>query len=181
LYAFALAPVSIYVSELILRMSSIIFASNALLIISGVMSFLSFSRRYLITPSPVGCITTKFAAQPNFRSTSLWTCDLPVTNMRVWSDSCTICPSNSSIAIRCSGKHSSSVSTYINGHLVLARTWNIFKIPDTCSPLPPIAFFSFREHRTTASGIPSNPLPSCRSSEPSLFTGDSSFLTAKSK
>ena len=162
-------------------MLSKIFASKVLLIISGVVSFLSFSRRYLMMPSPVGSINTKVAAPPNFLSTSLRTWDLPVINMRVSSDPCTIWPSDSRITIRCSGTHSSSASTHINVRFVVVMVWNIFKIPETCSPLPPITFFWFRKPRTTASGIPSNPLTSCRNREPSILTGDCSFRAAKSK
>ena len=162
-------------------MVSIILASNALLIISGAVSFLSFSRRYMVIPSPVGSIKMKVAAPFNFLSTSLRTCDLPVKNIRAPSDPCTICPSDSRITIRCSGTHSSSASTHINVGFFIVIVWNIFKIPDTCSPLPPIAFFSFWKHWTTASGILSNLLTSCRSKDPSIFTGDCSFREAKSK
>ena len=162
-------------------MLSKILASNMVLIISGVVSFLSLSRRYRMMPSPVGSISTKVTAPSNFLSTSLLICDLPVINMRVSSDPCTICPSDSRITIRCSGTHSSSASTHMNVCFLVVMVWNIFKIPDTCSPLPPITFFWFRKPRATASGIPSNPLRSCRSREPSILTGDCSFRAAKSK
>ena len=173
--------VSTYVSELSWEMLSKIFSSNSLLIISGVVSLLSFSRRYPTMPSPVGSINTKAAAPPNFRSTSSRICDLPVTNIRVSSDSRAICPNDSRITIRCSGTHSSRASTHINVRFVVVIVWNIFKIPDTCSPLPPITFLWFRKDRTTVSGIPSNPPTSCRNREPSMFTGDCSLREAKSK
>jgi len=159
----------------------IISASNALLIISGVVSFLSLSRRYLTTPSSVACIGINTAAPSNLLSTSLRTCGLPVINKRVFTDPCRSCPNDSRTIIRCSGTHSSSASTHINVRFVAVMARNIFRIPGTCSPLPPILFPSFRKSWTTTSGIFSSPLTSCLSSEPSIFTGDCSFRAAKSK
>ena len=68
---FCLGGCIIHVSELILGMRSIIFASYVLLIISGIVWLLSFSRRYLTISSPVGCrfYQYKFASPSNFLST----------------------------------------------------------------------------------------------------------------
>ena len=162
-------------------MPSKIFASNVLLIISGAVSFLSFSWRYFLISPPVGSIKTKAAAPFNFLSTSSRICGLPVKNIRVSSDPFTIWPSDSRITLRFFDTHSSSASTHINVRFVAVIVSNIFKIPDICSPLPPITFFSFWKHRTTGSGILSNPLTSCRSREPSIRAGDCSLREAKSK
>ena len=159
----------------------IISPSNVPLIAFGMVSFLSFSRRNLTTPSSVACISIKLATPPNSLSTSLRTCGLPVINKRVFGDPCSIWPNDSRITIRCSGTHSSSASTHIDIRLVLAIIWNIFKIPETCSPLPPIDLFSFRKSLTMASGISPCPLTSCLNREPRMFTGDCSFRAAKSK
>jgi len=158
----------------------IISPSNVLLIIFGIVSFFSFSRRKLRTPSSVARIDRKVAAPPNSLSTSLRTCGLPVINKRVLGDF-SICPNDSRTTIRCSGTHSSSASTHINVCLVAAIVWKIFKIPETWSPLPPIDIFSFRKAWTIASGIPPCPLTSCLRRDPSIFTGDCSFRAAKSK
>ena len=159
----------------------IISPFNVLLIIFGIVSFLSFSRRKLRTPSSVARMDRNVAAPPNSLSTSLRTCGLPVINKRVLGDPFSICPNDSRTTIRCSGTHSSSASTHINVCLVAAIVWKIFKTPETWSPLPPIDIFSFRKARIITSGIPSCPLTSCLRSEPSIFTGDCSFRAAKSK
>jgi len=162
-------------------MLCIISRSNVLLIIFGSLSFLSFSRRNLRTPSSVVRINTKVAAPSNLLPTSLRTCGLPVINMRVLGDPCRICANDSRTTVRFSGTHSSSASTHINVRFVAVMLWNMLKIPETCSPLPPITLFSFRKHWSTTSGTPSSPLTSCRSREPRTFAGDCSFLAAKSK
>jgi len=154
---------------------------NVLLIIFGIVSLLSFSLRNLRTPSSVARINMKVAAPPNSLSTSLRTCGLPVMNMRVSGDPCKICPNDSRTTIRFSGTHSSRASMHINVRLVSVSAWNIFRIPETCSPLPPITLFSFSNSWTIAWGIFPCPLTSCLRREPSIFTGDCSFREAKSK
>ena len=155
--------------------------SNVPLIISGIVSILSFSLRNLWTPSSVARIIIKVAIPSSFLSTSLRTCGLPVINMRVLGDPRRMWPNESRTTIRCSGMHSSSASIHINVRRVAVIVWNIFKIPDACSPLPPIDIFSFRNSQAITSVIPSCPLTSCLSREPSIFTGDCSFRAAKSK
>jgi len=159
----------------------IISPSNVLLILVGVVSFRSFSRRNLMTLSSVARINKKVAAPPNSFSTSLRTCGLPVINKRVFGDPRRIWPKNSRTTIRYSGTHSSSASTHMNVRLVAAIVWNIFKIPEICSPLPPITLFSFLKFLSITSGIFPSPLTSCLSKEPSIFTGDCSLRAAKSK
>ena len=159
----------------------IISSSNVLLILVGVVSFLSFSCRNLTTPSFVARINTKVAAPPNSLSTALRTFGLPVINKRVFGDPWRICPNASRTTIRNSGTHSSSASTHINVRLVAVIAWNIFKTLEIWSPLPPIALLSFRKSWAIASGISPSPLTSCLSREPSIFAGDCSFRAAKSK
>jgi len=162
-------------------MLSIMSPSNVLLIIVGTVSFLSFSHRNPSTPSSVARINRKVAALPNSFSTSHRTCGLPVINKLVFGDPCRIWPNDSRTTIRCSGTHSSSASTHMNVRLVAAIARNISKIPETCSPLPPITFFSFRKPLSITSGISPSPLTICLSREPSILTGDCSFRAAKSK
>jgi len=159
----------------------IISPSNALLILFRPVSFLSLSRRNLTTPSSVAHISKKVAAPPKPSSTSSRTCGLPVINMRAFGDPCRIWPNDSRTTIRCSGTHSSSASTHMNVRLVAAIVWNIFKIPETCRPLPPITFFSFRKSRSITAGISPSLLTICLSREPRILTGDCSFRAAKSK
>ena len=110
--------------------------SNVLLIVFMAVSLLSFSCRYIRTPSSVVCINTKVAAPSNFLSISLCTCGLLVINIGVSDDPCRICARYLRTIVRCSGTSSSSASTHINVPLVPVMLRKMFKIPEICSLLP---------------------------------------------
>ena len=158
----------------------IISASNGLLMLYGVVSFLSFSCRNLTTPSSVACINMKVAAPPYSLSTSLRTFSLPVINKRVFGDPYRICPNPPRTTIRYSGTHSSSASTHINvprGCDCLEHLQN----PRNLESPTPNSPFLFRKSLAMASGISPPLLTSCLSREPSIFAGNCSFRAAESK